>query len=555
MAETSSNDAVPAAPPAVAAPRTGSVAAGLQRIAAEFEAEELWVLLSVVALGCALRILKLQPIEYYEDEVSRWHFAREWFHNHDFRHAQWTHHMARFGLNVPVFVMQALFGRAARVYYYWPVASFTLQVGLTYLTTKRLGGRGAAVLAAIFLSVFGGLDRGASQLLPDTFSCTAMVLVCYLLARYQEADLERRMGWLIGSGLAFVWAYEIKESNLLFLPGAAAAVWICRGRFRDGLWFCGVLFAAIALETLAFRLFTPYSSRFAIVGEAHGDIAAASFWTLFERFTRLEPAWQMLFWMWVPSALWLAGTRDRRLQSLVLIPASFMFLLTFLVRSIHPMVIWTRFYSRYFDPVAPLLVIAVALFVAEGARRLWTSATPARLHAWPERLGRQAPACAMFACALVGLVEYAEAKDSLPDHPLHETRRISAITNDAYRRNLPIVQLRAKRGEPEERRVRPLKLVYGIYLNDELVATSDLAKDGKLPPILDAVRDAKRYSYVLHDARAYRGHDLETWINDGCALVVHEEKNHLNAAPKVPSLILEQTTKLPDRCHAPAPPP
>jgi hypothetical protein len=551
MAAISSDEAAAAAPPAVPAPQSGGFTAGLRRISANFDVQELCILLSVVALGCGLRILKLQPIEYYDDEVTRWHFVREWFYSHDFRHGQWTHHMARFGLNVPVFVMQALFGRKAHVYYYWPVASFTLQVALVYLTAKKLGGRGAAVLAALFLSVFGGLDRGASQLLPDTFSCTAMVLVCYLLARYQEADLERRMSWLIGTGLAFVWAYEIKESNLLFLPGTAAAVWLCRGRFRDGVWFCCVLFAAIALETLAFRLFTQYSSRFAIVGEAHGDIAAAGFWTLFDRFTRLEPAWQMLFWMWLPSALWLAGSRDRRLQSLVLIPASFIFLLTFLVRSIHPMVIWTRFYSRYFDPVAPLLVIAVALFVAEGAKRLWPSVTPARLHSWPARMTRHAAACALVVCALVGLVEYAQAKASLPEHPLLETRRISAITNDAYRRNLPIVELRAKRGELEERRVRPLKLVYGVYLNDAQVATSDLARGGRLPEILDAVRDGKRYSYVLHDARAYRGHDLETWINQGCAVVLHEQKNHLNAAPGVPSLIVEQNAKLPESCRAP----
>ena len=61
------------------------------------------------------------------------------------------------------------------------------------------------------------------------------------------------------------------------------------------------------------------------------------------------------------------------------------------------------------------------------------------------------------------------------------------------RRNLPIVQKRAKRGELEERRVRSLKAVYGIYLNDKVIVTSyeemaeRLAREGgtKAVQILD----------------------------------------------------------------------
>ena len=76
------------------------------------------------------------------------------------------------------------------------------------------------------------------------------------------------------------------------------------------------------------------------------------------------------------------------------------------------------------------------------------------------------------------------------------------MTNDAYRRNLPIVQLRKRSEHDEDRRVRPLKAVYGIYLNDALAATSDVAKTG-LPNTLDAIRHTKRYSYLLRDARPY----------------------------------------------------
>jgi hypothetical protein len=536
------------------AARRGAFSGRLKAFSQAVDVHELGVIVTLLALCVLVRLLRLQPIEYYDDEVSRWHFVRQWSYQNDFSDAPWTHHMARFGLNVPLFFVRLLFGGGALTYYIWPVTSFALQVLFVYLIARRVHGRAAGVAGAILLSVFTGMDRGASQILPDAFSGTAMILFCYLLLRYQEATPERCLRWLIGSGLAFVWAYLIKESNLLLFPGAAAAVWLCRQRFRDGLVFSGVLFAAVALETLAFRLLTNYGSRFAIVGEGHGDIPYIEFWQLFERFTRLEPAWQMLVWMWLPAALWLAASSDRRQQALVLVPAAFLFFLTFTVRSINPTMVWVRFYSRYLEPAAPMLVVAVALFAVEAGRRAWQNHAPGRIIDLPPRLARFSVPLVAVVCCLVGLLEYASSKDYLPHHPLRETRLISAIVNDAYRRNLPIVQLRSKKREHEERKVRPLKLVYGIYLNDSALAESDLAKGGWLPNVLDGVRNGKRYAYVVRDGRLYDQGKLEAWVERGCAVVLTEAKDQPGAARGVPSLVLDQRHKLPGNCKPPPSP-
>ncbi len=522
-----------------------------ERLVARIDLNEVALVLSLVVLSVAVRLLRLQPIEYYDDEVMRWNFVRQWFHDNSFRHGIWTHHMARFGINVPLFFAQLLFGRHASVYYVWPIASFALQVAFVYLTARRLGGRGAGVVAAILLSVFTGIDRGASQILPDAFGATALVVLSYLLTRYHDASSERRMPWLFGAAAAFIWAYLIKESNLLFLPGAALGVWLLRGRFRDGVWFTLLVFGFIALETLGFRLLTDYSSRFAIVGEAHGDIRGTTFWGLFDRFTRLEPAWQMLVWTWAAASIWIVGSSDKRARVVVLLPAAFLFFLTFLVRSLDPLVIWTRFYSRYFEPTTGLMTIAIGLFVHESLGRAWRERVPERVRAWFSPSSRFGAAPWIFACLLVGLVEYG-ARDPSQESALAETRRISRIVNDTYRRNLPIVMQRSKRREHEERRVRPLKLIYGVYLNEAQIMSSPLAKQGALPDMLEVVKDSKKYSYVLHDPAAYAQGQVEEWVERGCALVVTEAKKHLLAAPGVPSLIVERTEKLPANCEPPA---
>lgn len=510
---------------------------------------------ALLAFSVLVRLHRLQPIEYYEDEVTRWHFVRQWFHAHDFAQGHWTHHMARFGVNVPLFFVMALLGRHASVYWVLPVAVYALQVVFCYKTAKVVGGRAVGVVAAVLMATFPGMDRGANQLLPDGFGGTAMIITCYLLLRYQAARAEEKpLRWLVGAALAFVWAYEIKESNLLFVPGLGLAIWACRGRFRDGVLFVAVLFAAIGLETAFFRIFTHYSSRFAIVEESHGIATVPSFWNLFDRFTRLEAPWQALVYGWLVALLWLLGRRDRRSFVLALVPGTFVLLLTFMVRGVDPIVLWTRFFSRYFEPVAPLFMVVVALFVSELFARIWQAHARPR---WAELPARLAPHSALLTCAACGLLLVCMGGlggHGFPSPAYRDAKRISTITNDAYKRNLPIVQSSTRKEEDQERRVRSLKAVYGIYLNDRVVATSSLAKNGQLPPILQAVRDTKKYSYVLRDPSAYTDRQIQEWVERGCALQLGEAKNYLNAAPGVPSLILQDEDKLPARCEPPRPP-
>jgi hypothetical protein len=155
--------------------RAPGFAARLLAALPRVEPSELRVVAAFLAVCVAVRLMRLQPIESYDDEVTRWNFVRQWFYQNGFQHGPWTHHMARLGLNVPLFVVQALFGPHASAYYIWPVTSSALQVLLTYLTARRLGGSAAGVIAAILLSVVTGMDRGASQILPDACGATAMI--------------------------------------------------------------------------------------------------------------------------------------------------------------------------------------------------------------------------------------------------------------------------------------------------------------------------------------------------------------------------------------------
>src|SRR5690349_15385082 len=85
-------------------------------------AQEALTIVSLLALCVLIKVLWLTDVDIYWDAGTKWHFARQWAYANDFSHATWSHHMARFGVNIPAFLVQKLLGTGARVYYVWPVA-------------------------------------------------------------------------------------------------------------------------------------------------------------------------------------------------------------------------------------------------------------------------------------------------------------------------------------------------------------------------------------------------------------------------------------------------
>lgn len=510
-------------------------------------AQEPLTVVGLVGLCLTVRLLWLERIEIAEDMVFKWHFVRQWFHHHDFSHAAWTHHMTRMGVNVPVFFVQALSGASPRSYYVVQLASFALQVALAYSLGRRLGGRGAGLIAGLMLCLFTGVNRDVSQLLPDGIGGTVALVTYYLLVRYQEASEERRLRWLVAAGAAFFWNYLVKESNLLFLPGFASAVWLCRRNLRDAMLFTALPIAGAVLESAVYRLFTAYGSRLGVVQAADYEVRV-TFLGLFDRFTKLEPPWQMVFWMWLGSAFALLPRNDRRIHALLIVPAGFIFFLTFLVRSIDPLLLWTAFRSRYFSAVLPFLVLGFALLAAEAIVKAWAAHVPLPVRTWPGRLRRYQGFAAFALCALIGWLTYLQAKPDLSHHPFEEIEAISRAVNDAYRRNLPIVQEFKPKGL-EEARARAAKAAYGVYLNPKYILQSDQAKGGRIPDVLEAVHQHRisgqlHYAYVIRDQRAYKGWKQIRELDEaGCALRLTLDTNRFfTVSPAI----------LPAHCQAPS---
>jgi hypothetical protein len=524
-----------------AAPRSGAarVWGELRTWARSDDAQDGLLVLGVVLLCVFVKVLWLPPVDMYWDAGAKWHFARQWSYANDFSQAHWSHHMARFGVNVAAFLAQKLLGGASSVYYVAPVAFFTLQTVLVYLLSRKLGGRIAGLIGALFLIFSPAFTRSASQLLPDGMSTTAVVAAGYALVKFHEAEGKRRLRWLIGVGLFCCWAYSIKESCVLLLPGVGIAVLLSRRSFKEAFIVAGVVAGYALLETAYFSLFTPYAHRLAVVQEEHGFYPPSQFWDLFDRFRRLEPPSKVMFWAWFVSVFYHAVTRNKRLWLLMILPAGFVFFLTFLVRSIDPLIVWQSAKPRYMAPAMGLMVVGASVMITDVPRRLWLRLRLPRVVAnFPGLIYEMRGVLGVLLCAALGYRAYREI--ALTDRPwrtLQELRRDSSILNDALRRNLPIVEYGVKNP-------RGLNTTYAIYMSAKLLARQEIAKPGWLPNIQEGVRYDRRrkFFYVVRDASVYNAREIKRYVEAGCGIVVKARGR----------IRLSTRRKLPAECRAPS---
>jgi hypothetical protein len=499
-----------------------------------------WPDLSIVLALLALFVVVHRFVECVEiggDAISKWHFVRQWSYKNDFEHVKWDHHQARMGVNVVTFLFQKLFGRSWWVYHLPPFFVTAAQIPVVYALGRRLSGRATGILAALFVTYLSAVHRNASQLLPDGFTGTYAVLTAYALARFVEAGERDRTRWLVTmSVLAFV-GYEAKETFFFFYPGLAVALWLARRNWRDVAVLCGLLLAGLALETLAYRVFTDYHSRLAIVRGTHGagaaeeplEVALSGF---VKAFARLEADWYAIMLVGLFGAIWLLffNRRSRAVgRAVTLLGLSHLAMFSIsaqLFQAPRP---------RYLDPAIPFVALAAAELFGASLLKLRGWSRLQRIAAW-QRFSQAPPAltAAWVVPVLLGvaLLTWREQAKDPPFSGWEIGRRIAYLSSNAYERNLPIAA--------PSRGAKTLMTIYDVYLDDAL-----LARDGVLPSYIDAKRRSRSTTYLVKDSETYRGNTFEKMRAAGCVLDIRRNTAPITKRGYADS---RRTEPLPARC-------
>ncbi len=409
------------------------------------------ILIALVLFALFFRLATLMMIHTGVDERDYWFSAKAIAHGLPYPDV--THRTTRFAVILPVALAQVLFGSHPNVYYVLPVLNSMLQAGLAFLIGLRLRGRLTGFIAGLSLTLFPYMIRAGSQVRPEIFSVTYILLAVYFFTTYLERT-EKQAAPLIWTAVWVFIAYEAKITNLFFVPGLLIAMLAYKKKPLQAILFCAILLGLFLAETGLYAAFTPYK-----LGELeiilknhvyHGEVFhVARVVDLFQRYSRahLQLYWQIPFVLFAAAAVFsIVRGADRRTSAIAIAALSFFVGITFELAGFNPLVPAEGFINRYFTAVLGPVFLVLS-FAADGivARLLnrGTGRTPSASPRWYLAvLGLTVFAVlGSFSWPKLpaGMRAYAHSPLQLSQHPLVMNERYRLAINRAYVEGMPIV--------------------------------------------------------------------------------------------------------------------
>lgn len=213
------------------------------------------------ALGAALLLLHLavtlmvRPHPRWNDGIFVLNDAAAF---PDLSRAEIDHHALRIGTIFPTRLFLELFGYGQVSYYAWPFLTGLLLVAAVYALGTQLFGRLTGAAAAVLLIfhpvlvdtvIRHGQERmTAWQLLPDIPSTAFFTLGLALLVTGVKRNPRASAWWFLGAGLAFGWAYLVRELTVFVFPVIALVLLMWRAPLRRWLQVAAPMLACLGLE-------------------------------------------------------------------------------------------------------------------------------------------------------------------------------------------------------------------------------------------------------------------------------------------------------------------
>lgn len=411
------------------------------------------VLLFLIFFGLFFRFLTITNIETGGDAASVWFAAKQLFYGLPYGI---SHHSARFGMIIPVYLAQVIFGTHPIVYYIIPLLFFVLQILFLYKIVVRACGINIAFLSSMILIFLPKMFSHAVQIKPDGF-CAAYILICvYLIFKFSDSKSNSYL-YLLLSALFMFMAYMTKETSLFFLPGIAIAIWMLTGKLKHVIIFGSILFALFLGETFIYYLTQGLKfGRAEIITGSHlesGNLQALPhLWSIFSRYAALNVFEKIYFFAYLAGTCYLAVkakkiNMDERVKSLLIIPLAFFVLLTFAVKSVNPVVPAMSFNPRHLVPAAPFMSFVISysiiMFIssfrgAEVASSVDRQKNPVRFYA----LITAVLSVLSLVAVIVLLPRFPQiARDNfLGEHPFPATFQYHTLLNDSFAKGIPIIQ-------------------------------------------------------------------------------------------------------------------
>ncbi len=351
----------------------------------EFDYNEHYYLFLIIGFCISLRVLTPQIIGAGGgDAVESWGMARCLYFNADYFI---IHRTARFGTIIPIYLTQLLFGTHPLVYYIAPAIASVIQIIFFFKIADILRGRIFAFVSSLIFLSFPQMIRDVSHPRVSVFSSMFFLISLYFALKFymdcMDCTEEKttdgpELKDLFISGFNVFLMYMAKEDSLYFLPALLLIIFISRKKFSDVVLFGILPFSLFLSETLFYYLFTDFKmGRLSVVtAKEHFDtITPICLWySLFDRFRgeNLRPYFRYpLIFSFIGGVYICLKHRyilNKRINPAVFIIISlfiYVLLMTFLVKSIHPLIPLNTFRTRYMNIIIPPMILIIMYTIFE----------------------------------------------------------------------------------------------------------------------------------------------------------------------------------------------
>jgi len=409
------------------------------------------VLLALVLFAVFFRLATLMMMNTGVDERDYWFSAKAL--SHGLPYPELSHRTTRFAVILPVALAQLILGSHPNVYYVLPLLNSAAAAAIAFLIGSRLRGRLAGFLAGLGVTLFPYMARAGSQVRPETFSITYILLTLLFFLDYIDRK-ERELPPLIWTAVWLFIAYEAKITNLFFLPGLLLSVLLYKRKLSHAFLLGGILLALFLIETGAYAAFTEYKfGELEIITRSHtlsGEpLVVGRFVDLFQRYSssRLQFYWQAPFLLFAAAAaFYLAKRTSPAISALAIAGLSFFLCITFEVSSLKPIMPAEPFINRYFCSVLGPVFLVLGIAANDLLRRFGGRRLPDAILASPRVLVAILSLGAIGTLATFsfprlpeGMRSYANSPLRLGSHPLALNELYQRRIDEALAKGIPIV--------------------------------------------------------------------------------------------------------------------
>jgi len=421
----------------------------LKKLSKDFFTADRNLLFILIILTIFTRIVAIQIIETGGDAINYWFHAKKFLLG--LPYGNLSHQTTRFGMIIPIYLVQKLFSAHPLVYYTAPLLFSIFQTTLLYKIGIMIHSRRAAFLSCLLIIIFPTLIRTGTQILPGTFSPTYILLSIYLFLKYSRTENKKYL-YLILSALSLFIAYETKITNLFFMPGIALAIWIDSKKIKDVIIFGSILLSLFLIETFLYSHFAGFSlGRLEAIMNVHfqdtAHLVSMSFPDLFQRYTSLGIYYKIPFILFaVSSIILLKNNKIKEIKYSILIAGSFFFCITFAVKSINPIVPAEPFQQRYFCAALPIVMFIISYSCFELAEYISNKrGRKADIEknnikkTWKITAFYSTLTMIIAAVFFTGIVIFKPARDSEGRHPFSYLIEYYSTLNEYYDEGIPMI--------------------------------------------------------------------------------------------------------------------